>query len=374
MSDKNGSSFIDQTRQEVFVVKKRGVSRRAAVIALGIVFFVLVLPVCVVYGYYHSMIGKLDYDDGTPEVEGVISETDSEVIADANEMEQVTAGLEQAEIIDAQGEVYSSEDVYNILLIGTDERTKRFSTNARGDSCMLFSVNRQTMEVHLVSFERGMGMRIPSGQYEGQYDWLTHLFRYGGASMMMTALTDAFKVEIDQYVRVNFYTFEQIINAVGGVDITLTEMEALGLNGLVETNAQTRHTVHEGLNHLDGYDALQYARIRYIDSDWYRIGRQRNVIEAVIDKTKGLSLSQLDDLLDTVLPLVRTNLTESDITAMLLTLAPKLDQVTVTQMTIPAKGTYGSMNGMGKRSMFAADFETNARILREALYPESVSQ
>jgi len=366
MSD-NFSNFNMDDDNSVIVAKKRGVSRKTALIVLAVLTVLIVLPICAAYGYYHSKVQLLDYDDGTLAQEGVISETDSEVIADADAMEQAASGLEETEAIEAQGEIYSSEDVYNILLIGTDERTRRFSDKARGDSCMLFSINKKTMQVHLVSFERGMGVPVLSGQYKGQYDWLTHTFRYGGADLMMREISECFKVEVNHYVRVNFYTFEKVIDAVGGVDITLTELEAQGLNGEVETNAITKKRVYPGLNHLDGYDALQYSRIRYIDDDWNRIARQRKVIEAVIAKAKTMSIGDINDLLDVVLPLVRTNLTEGDITSLLL-LAPGIPDITVEQMTIPAEGTYGSMTGMGGRKMFAADFEKNAQILHEALY------
>lgn len=261
--------------------------------------------------------------------------------------------------------------MFNVLLIGTDERVKEFSDNARGDSCILLSIDKKTMCVHLISFERGMGVPILDGQYEGQWDWLTHTFRYGGADLMMREIEECFKVDVDHYIRVNFNTFEQLVNAVGGVDIDLTELEAQGLNGQVRTNARTHTEVHAGVNHLDGYDALQYSRLRYIDSDWQRVQRQRNVIQEVIAQTKNLGLLELNNLLDTILPLVQTNLTEGDITSLALSLAPKLSQVTVEQMTIPVEGTYGSMAGMGGRTLYAVDFETNAGILQDALYGET---
>lgn len=327
----------------------------------------LILPVCIIYGYYFSKVNMLDFNTGVLEEEGVISDSDASVIAESNEMQEATEGLEETEVVIAEGEIIDSSDVFNVLLIGTDERTQKFSNNARGDSCMLLSINKKTMAVHLVSFERGMAMPILYGQYEGSYDWLTHLFRYGGADMMMKSISQSFKLDIDYYARVNFYTFEQVINAVGGVDVTLSELEAKGLNGEVETNATTRQRVHEGLNHLDGYDALQYSRIRYIDSDWHRIERQRKVMEAVIEKAMTLDIGQLNNMLDTVLPLVRTNLTEAEITSLLL-LAPKLPNVTIEQMTIPVKGTYGSMTGLGGRAMFAPNYEQNAKILHDALY------
>lgn len=340
-------------------------NRRRLTTVLSLITMLLVLPCCIVYGFYNSKITMMQFDDGTVAVEGTIS--DSEVQEDAEAMDKATADLEQMEAVEAQGEVFTDEDVINILLIGTDERTKKLSTNARGDSCMLLSVNKKTMDVHLVSFERGMGVPILEGRYKGQYDWLTHTFRYGGASLMMREVRECFKVDVNHYVRVNFYIFKQVIDSLGGVDIYLTELEARGLNGEVKTNARTRQRVHEGINHLDGHDALQYSRIRYIDNDWHRIERQRNVIEAIISQTKHLSLPQLNNLLNDVLPLVQTNLTEADITNLLL-LAPRYSEVSVEQMTMPAEGTFGSMTGMGGRSMFAANFDLNARILHDELY------
>lgn len=343
-------------------------SKRVLITAGCVVLAVLLLLAGVLYGYYRSKVALLDYDDGTISEDGSFAADDEDMQADNAAMEQATQDLEEMDAIAAEGDVLGDKNVFNILLIGTDERTKNFSTNARGDSCMLFSINKETMVVHLVSFERGMGVPILDGQYKGQWDWLTHTFRYGGADLMMREIEECFKIKIDYYVRANFNTFEQLINAAGGVDIELTAAEVQGLNGEVSTNARTHATVHVGMNHLDGYDALQYSRLRYIDSDWKRIGRQRNVMQSLIEKCKTLNILELNNLLDTVLPLLRTNLTESEITGLLLALAPKAGQVTVQQMTIPASGTYGSMKGMGGRSLFAVDFDANAKLLQETLY------
>ena len=353
--------------------KKSGKKRRN--IALLIILAILLLAAIAVgigYGYYHSKVALLQYDDGKPEETGSIS--DEEAAEDDLAMQEAVKDLEEKEAVISEKEVAEDEGVFNILLIGTDERVKDFSDNARGDSCILFSVDKKTMCVHLVSFERGMGVPILDGQYEGQWDWLTHTFRYGGADLMMREIEECFKVDVDYYVRVNFNTFEQLVNAVGGVDIELTELEAKGLNGQVRTNARTHTEVRAGMNHLDGYDALQYSRLRYIDSDWQRVQRQRNVIREVIAQTKDLGLLELNGLLDTVLPLVKTNLAEGDITSLALSLAPKLSQVTVEQMTIPVKGTYGSMTGMGGRTLYAVDFDTNAAILQDVLYGKQEDQ
>lgn len=277
-------------------------------------------------------------------------------------MEEAIADLEEKDSVDATGDIYKDNNYFNILLIGTDERTKKFSDNARGDTCMILSIGKKDGSMKLISFERGMGVPILDGKYKGQYDWLTHTFCYGGADLMMREVRECFKVDVERYIRVNFATFEQGIEAVGGIDVTLTAAEASYMNKYTGRNIYTA-----GQNHLDATAALTYARCRSIDSDWHRVERQRNVIQAVTTKTKDLSMAEFNDLLNNILPLVQTNLTKLEITELLL-LAPKYRGATIQQMTVPIKGSYGGMRGLGGRSLFSVDFETNAKALKEFIY------
>lgn len=350
-------------------VHKKHKARSVIAIFLCVLAVLFLVLICGGYAFFQSKLTLLQHSDGTVQQEGTINENDSDVRADDDAMKAATEGLEERDAIQAEGEVTESDDVFNVLLIGTDERTTEFSDNARGDSCMLLSINKATGKIHLVSFERGTGVPILSGQYEGQWDWLTHTFRYGGANLMMQEIRECYKVDVTHYVRVNFATFEQAVNSVGGVDIELTELECRGLNNQTYTNAVTHTTVHPGMNHLDGYNALQYARQRYIDSDWHRVERQRNVIKAVAQNLKTMNPLELNQVLDDVLPLVQTNLTEREITGLLLQ-APKLLQSEIDDCTIPQHGTYGSMIGMGGRHLFAVDFATNAEYLKQLLYEE----
>lgn len=146
-------------------------------------------------------------------------------------------------------------------MIGTDERTAEFNTNARGDACLLFSIYKASGTIHLVSFERGMGVPILEGEYEGQYDWLTHTFRYGGADLMMEEIQECFKVDVTHYIRVNFNTFVAGIDAIGGVNIELTQAEVEYINRAASEKNNIQH-VSVGKNHLNGETALSYARCR----------------------------------------------------------------------------------------------------------------
>ena len=283
----------------------------------------------------------------------------------------------------------------NILLIGTDERTEavndadafthlnqldgtkdttEFSEDARADSLILVSLDIKDHAIRLVSIERGLGVPILLDGYEGEYDWITHTFRYGGAKLTMDTVEDCFNVQVDHYVRINFNSFVQIVNAVGGVDIDITEMEAKALNWEVPSNSMliVNH-LDPGLNHFDGYTALQYARLRKIDNDWHRIERQRTVIQAVLDQIQNASVTDLDNLLNTMLPLVQTNFTKTEIAALLVQL-PGFLGCDVEQLSMPLQGTYGVRTGMDDRLMYDPDWYVNTTALQDFLYNDKSSE
>lgn len=302
---------------------------------------VIALIVLIAVGVWQYVQAKLDKINYVPPSESQIEQ---------NQPDKV--------LTDIGGQKY-----FNILLLGTDERSDEFSVDARSDSTMLLSLNLKSHTAHLVSLERGIGVPIP----DHEDDWLTHAFRYGGADLMLDTVSKQFDVDVDRYVRVNFYAFAQIIDAIGGVDITLTDVEAQALNGEIYTNATTKHRVHPGLNHLDGYDALQYARQRFIDDDWHRVARQRTVLQAAVEQTKHINLMQINNLLDKVLPLVQTNLTKKEINS-LLPSAPFFLGVKLEQMTLPLPGTFGNQLTSDGRSLMMLDFEENAKILNQFIY------
>ena len=343
---------------------------------LPILLFILL---CI--GFILSKLGKLEYNDGRiseqvveEQQEVIIVDDLGESVAESDEVQEDNLisdeeadMLGEAEVVLSDAEVMSDADIFNILLLGTDERTAKFSANARADSIMILSLNKKENTMKLVSLQRGMGFPVLEGQYEGEYDWITHLFRYGGADLMLKSIRQVLNVDVEYYVRVNAHTFSQLIDSVGGVDVELTATEVAGLNGEVRTNARTKNKVYEGLNHLDGYDAMAYCRLRYTDSDWKRVQRQRNVIQSVVSSAGDMSLLKINNMLDTVLPLVQTNLTTMDILGLVPYVPAVLGQE-FDQMTIPAQGTYGSMKGLGGRNLYAVDFQENSEILHEFLY------
>ena len=350
---------------------------------LLVVFAFVAVAVGLVVGYVNGKLSLIRYDDGTVDTVGTIDAEEDQDL-DGTGLEQGGGEMEMPE-----GSPFADDDVLNVLLISTDERTEavndadaftnlgeldgtedttEFSEDARADSLILASLNITDDTIKLVSVERATGVPILLDGYEDQYDWITHTFRYGGAKLTMDTVEECFNVQVDHYVRFNFNSFVQIVDAVGGIDIELTELEAAALNWEVPSNSMLIvGKVHAGLNHMDGYTALQYARLRSIDSDWQRIERQRTVIQAVLDQIKSASVAELDNLLNTVLPLVQTNFTRTEIAALLVQL-PGFLGVQTEQMSLPVEGTYGVRTGMDDRTMYDPDWPLNAEILQDFLY------
>ena len=343
------------------------------------ILLIILAFLAITAGFVWSKLSLIDYQPGSGRpaagdeqlhASAGIEETAADSPDDPEEQLIDISGLEMVEGVPVipEAEIEEKKDVINIMLLGTDERTTKLNDSARSDSMILVSINKTEKTVKLVSMERGMGMPVLWGPHEGQYDWMTHLFRYGGAEMVCAAVEECFRVEVDYYVRVNYTTVKTAVDAIGGIEMELTAAEAGALNRfLISKGLNHLARLDKGTNHLDGNMALMFARLRSIDSDWKRVERQRKVILAAVDALKGSSLLELNNLLDQVLPLVQTDMTALEIADLML-YAPNFLVSEFDQMTIPKAGTYGGMTGMGGRGLFAVDFDVNSQILKDFLY------
>ena len=217
------------------------------------------------------------------------------------------------------------DNTINILLVGAD------SGGNLSDSMILCTVHTGAKTINLTSFLRDTYVDIP--------DYFPHKlntsYSLGGFSVLDSALTSNFGVPIDGNVAVNFDSFVEVIDAVGGVDIELTEDEVWYLAGYFGW-----WDLEEGVNHLDGEQCLHYSRIRSIDGDANRANRQRIVISALLDKAKSLSIKEMNNLIFTVLPMITTDLSNAQITNYAMELLPLLKDLTISTQQIPAEGTY----------------------------------
>jgi LCP family protein required for cell wall assembly len=249
----------------------------------------------------------------------------------------------------------TSSSVYNILLIGTDNRGNE--VNGRSDSMIILSVNTRTRKIHLASLMRGMYVQIPG------HGWgmLNASFSYGGSRLLLSTIELNFRVRINDFLLINFGDFVQAIDRLGGVDITLTSAE--------EQYLQTRYpslNLVVGSNLLAGKVALAYSRIRKIDSDYARTARQRKVILALIKKARLLNVGELDATARYILPLVRTNLTGSKIVSKVVgSLAYR--SYPVSQLMLPIPRTYQTIYVHGAQ-MVQTNLRRNAQALQDLLY------
>ena len=324
---------------------------------------VLILLVGCVVGFLVYKLSLIDFDDGT--LKETVSTYPAEPGATLPEETKSEgpgvdiSGLEEMETFPVmpETEIEENDDIINILLLGTDAYNGTLTEYARSDCMILVSINKTENTVKLVSLERGMGVYMESGSMAGEWDLLTHAFRWGGAALVCDCVENHLRVEVDYYVRVTFSTVQTAVDAIGGIDVTLSWEEATALQHILP-GAQA------GLNHLNGAQALSFARLRSIDSDWQRVERQRKVILAAVEALKGSSLMQLNSLLDQVLPLIQTDMSMLEIADLML-YAPNFLESEFDQMTIPKQGTYGYKDGI---TGFAVDYDVNSQILRDFLY------
>ena len=329
-----------------------------------------------------SKLGKITYVDGSQntqkETVATIPTEDMSTLPDATDGIQMTEAvpvetvpvetMDMGELTAQEAPAYSSGDLFkdknvmNILLVGTDERTEGFVESSRGDVNILVSINKAENTVKLVSFSRGIAIKMLDGPYAGKYEWLTNAHRWAGHAAVTQAMSEAFKIELDRYVRINFTTVEKVVDAIGGIDMELTAPEVK-----VMSEDRMKWGLKEGMNHLTGEMALRYARLRKADDDWGRMTRQRRCIMAVIDKLQGASFSTLNDLCDMVMPMIQTNLTKMEIAELIL-YSPKFITSEFDQMTIPIANSYGGMTVMSGAGGWALDYNKNNAALHEFLF------
>lgn len=247
---------------------------------------------------------------------------------------------------------FTDKEIINILLIGQDKRPGEGL--ARSDSMIIATINKKSNSIKLTSLMRDMYVKIP-GYYENK---INAAYAYGGMGLLTTTVEENFLIKIDGCIEVDFSGFEKIIDSIGGVDINLNRDEAYYLK------KSNNLSFTEGINNLTGKTALEYARIRYIGNDDYeRTERQRKVLVAVFDKIRDSSLKTLLEMADDILPLVTTNLKNSQILG-LVTNVILMNVSEIETYRIPADGEFSpaTINNM---SVLVPNLLENQKLLKE---------
>ena len=284
--------------------------------------------------------------------------SDSAVTADASEtlinpsLVTESTGLTDSELAEIQTttnleggdiELPDNKDVYNLLLVGVDRRDS--SWNGNSDSMIIFTINKKTRELHMTSMMRDLYADIPNVGVRK----LNNAYAVGGGPLLVQTIESNYKVRIDNYAAVDFVSMVKIIDAMGGVTLTISDEEAQTADGYIRDMCQLQNVSPEG--HLfgsggtfecDGFMAVGYARIRYVgNSDYERTERQRVVMTQLVDKVRGMSAVQLNDLATEILPYITHNIPSMTLLS-LLTQAPSMMEWGLAESRVPYDGMYAT--------------------------------
>ena len=304
----------------------------------------------------NSYLEQLDEEDKKDELE-----------ATASELEQWNEHIEDVTSDSSSYTIPISDDVYNILLIGSDTRVS--GDVGRSDAMILVSINQKTETIYLTSFLRDCYVNIPG--YGNTR--LNHAFAYGGPDLLEKTLEQNFKVHVDRYVAVDFFSFMDVIDTLGGVYINVTEDEQKvtnnyiwSMNKLMGEEWSNDYLWSSGWQKLNGKQALCYARNRYTGNDYERTARQRTIINQIISGAMQASPATLVDLAQVILPQVTTDMSKSEILAYAANVAAYLGY-DIQQQQIPASGTYSGATISGM-SVISLDLDANIKYLQGTIY------
>ena len=207
----------------------------------------------------------------------------------------------------------------NVALFGLDSREGDLGKGNRSDTIMIASLNNETKEIRLVSVYRDTLMELD----DGSYNKANAAYSFGGPEGAISMINRNMDMNIEKYVAVNFNALVDVIDALGGVDITMTAEEVVHMNNYcVETSEVTGvdYTRIEpevaGTYHLNGVQAVSYSRIRYTaGGDFERASRQRLVLSLIAEKAQSMSIGQINKIIDSVFPQISTNFTLTEMLA-----------------------------------------------------------
>ena len=204
---------------------------------------------------------------------------------------------------------------WNIALFGVDNRENGEFDTGHSDTIMVCSINNDTKEVRLVSVFRDTLLEVE----EGSLQKATNAYQYGGAKAAIEMLNTNLDLDIEDYVSVDFKAVTDAVDAVGGVEIELTEEEARIMNNnyipeVAKVTEKAANYVSGGYQTLDGVQATSYCRVRYTaGNDFKRAERQRTVVMKLVEKAKQASLMELNDLINAVFPNIQTSLSSTQL-------------------------------------------------------------
>ena len=221
--------------------------------------------------------------------------------------------------------------ITNVLILGLDGLDPKRAN--RSDSMIMLSIDQRHRSLKLTSFMRDQYVKLP---YWSIGRKLNEAYVFGGPGNTINTINYFFGLDIQKYVTLDFYNFQKVIDVVGDIEIDIAKREIPYIQGVTSP----------GLQKLTGSQALQYARIRHADSDFFRVQRQRNVITAIYNKFRDSDLLTKNNILNELLPLVTTNLRLNEIIGLAFNSAENFKS-NIAQYTVPKEGMYNVTTDLG---------------------------
>lgn len=269
-------------------MKKKLSTTKKVIISILIIFIILISLTVFAFNHLTSKIERVEID------RTVVTET----------------GKEPAK---------EDEDVITIALFGTDftQNEKYGNLYGASDATMILGIDTKNNRLKLFSLMRDLYLDLPDGS--GKKQNLNYTMAYGGPELILKTINSNFNLTVDKFIYVSLHTLPTIIDKLGGVELNITSEELNYINNYItsidkENGTSTKKLTNTGLQTLNGTQASAYCRIRYTEGrDFKRTERQRDVLSALFQKFKTASISDLTIMMNEILPLVSTNLTNTEI-------------------------------------------------------------
>ena len=251
------------------------------------------------------------------------------------------------------------KEIYNLLFMGIDNREDAYTR--RNDATLMVTVNKRDKKITATSFIRDGRIWMPGWGYQK----LNVANVYGGPQLVIDTIEYNYGVKADNYLMINFFAFQEVVDAMGGVRVQLTDDEVNHINGHVPDSPPLTYTA-DGYYNLDGAQALMFCRDRYVGSDIERTARQRRMLGAALEKVKTLSLSEISNVAKIGLNHTISDIDQSTFLS-LVALAPSLKSYTFEHGAIPIDGTWQFEN-IGGGSYITFDLDANREYLQKIFY------
>lgn len=301
--------------------KEMSAGKKAALIIVAIVLCLVIVLVGVI-AHYLGLFGDLGDEQGQR-----VTISDDERMTSESDL---------------------NDKVYNLMIVGVDSRDMN-SYKGRSDSMIVISINKESKKMVMTSVLRDSYVSIPGHGYNK----LNAAYSYGGTSLLCDSIEANYGIKVDNVAVVNFEDVANFVDALGGVDINLSPEE----RDVVSKTAPLNYS-STGDTHLNGKQAVSYARIRKLDNDFGRTKRQRTVLSACMEKVQNMSITEINDLITRFVPQIHTDLSAGE----MLSMAPVILQsksYDVESISIPKNGTWSDYWTPSGQEALAVDFEAN---------------